>query len=148
MVTLPIKPHIPSLWPPYQLPNLRASTLGVVMGNICYQIHCTWLVYVFGYNITFQIKWTLCLYSGEHLAQWDSPMRVKLSLWKPHLKTLLIELLPWALLINQSRWDLWLFEGENIVLQIPAGKTIIPPNFKVIVCSHWNICIIQINGYV
>ncbi|XP_072266948.1 intermembrane lipid transfer protein VPS13B isoform X2 [Pyxicephalus adspersus] len=68
--------------------------------------------------------------SGEHLAQWDSPMRVKLSLWKPHLKTLLIELLPWALLINQSRWDLWLFEGENIVLQIPAGKTIIPPNFK------------------
>ncbi|XP_068093820.1 intermembrane lipid transfer protein VPS13B isoform X2 [Hyperolius riggenbachi] len=68
--------------------------------------------------------------SGEHLAQWDSPMRVKLSLWKPHLKTLLIELLPWALLINQSRWDLWLFEGENIVLQIPAGKAIIPPNFK------------------
>ncbi|XP_063307280.1 intermembrane lipid transfer protein VPS13B isoform X1 [Pelobates fuscus] len=67
---------------------------------------------------------------GEHLAQWDSPMRVKLSLWKPHLKTLLIELLPWALLINQSRWDLWLFEGENIVLQIPAGKTIIPPNFQ------------------
>ncbi|XP_073406560.1 intermembrane lipid transfer protein VPS13B isoform X3 [Dendrobates tinctorius] len=67
---------------------------------------------------------------GEQLAQWDSPMRVKLSLWKPHLKTLLIELLPWALLINQSRWDLWLFEGEDIVLQIPAGKTIIPPNFK------------------
>ncbi|KAM4688560.1 intermembrane lipid transfer protein VPS13B [Discoglossus pictus] len=68
--------------------------------------------------------------NGEHLAQWDSPMRVKLSLWKPHLKSLLIELLPWALLINQSRWDLWLFEGENIVLQIPAGKTIIPPNFQ------------------
>ncbi|XP_018414838.1 PREDICTED: vacuolar protein sorting-associated protein 13B isoform X3 [Nanorana parkeri] len=68
--------------------------------------------------------------SVEHLAQWDSPMRVKLSLWKPHLKTMLIELLPWALLINQSRWDLWLFEGENIILQIPAGKTIIPPNFK------------------
>ncbi|XP_073535716.1 intermembrane lipid transfer protein VPS13B isoform X2 [Phyllobates terribilis] len=68
--------------------------------------------------------------SGEQLAQWDSPMRVKLSLWKPHLKTLLIELLPWALLINQSRWDLWLFEGEDIVLQIPAGKTIVPPNFK------------------
>ncbi|KAE8599301.1 hypothetical protein XENTR_v10017132 [Xenopus tropicalis] len=68
--------------------------------------------------------------SGEHLAQWDSPMRVKLSLWKPHLKTLLVELLPWALLINQSRWDLWLFEGENIVLQIPAGQTIIPPNFQ------------------
>ncbi|KAG8441800.1 hypothetical protein GDO86_010832 [Hymenochirus boettgeri] len=68
--------------------------------------------------------------SGEHLAQWDSPMRVKLSLWKPHLKTLLIDLLPWALLINQSRWDLWLFEGENIVLQIPAGNTIIPPNFQ------------------
>ncbi|XP_053571218.1 intermembrane lipid transfer protein VPS13B isoform X2 [Bombina bombina] len=68
--------------------------------------------------------------SGEHLAQWDSPMRVKLSLWKSHLKTLLIELLPWALLINKSRWDLWLFEGENIVLQIPAGKTIIPPNFQ------------------
>ncbi|KAM9308647.1 intermembrane lipid transfer protein VPS13B [Gastrophryne carolinensis] len=68
--------------------------------------------------------------SGEHLAQWDSPMRVKLSLWKPHIKTMLIELLPWALLVNQSRWDLWLFEGENIVLQIPAGKIIIPPNFK------------------
>ncbi|XP_075069965.1 intermembrane lipid transfer protein VPS13B isoform X2 [Mixophyes fleayi] len=68
--------------------------------------------------------------SGEHLAQWDSPMRVKLSPWKAHLKTLLIELLPWALLINQSRWDLWLFEAENIVLQIPAGKTIIPPNFQ------------------
>ncbi|XP_077126992.1 intermembrane lipid transfer protein VPS13B isoform X1 [Ranitomeya variabilis] len=68
--------------------------------------------------------------TGEQLAQWDSPMRVKLSLWKPHLKTLLIELLPWALLINQSRWDLWLFEGEDIVLQIPAGKTIVPPNFK------------------
>ncbi|KAM4705859.1 intermembrane lipid transfer protein VPS13B [Rhinophrynus dorsalis] len=68
--------------------------------------------------------------SVEQLAQWDSPMRVKLSLWKPHLKTLLVELLPWALLINQSRWDLWLFEGENIVLQIPAGKTIIPPNFQ------------------
>ncbi|KAM8966204.1 intermembrane lipid transfer protein VPS13B isoform 2-T2 [Pelodytes ibericus] len=67
---------------------------------------------------------------GEHVAQWDSPMRVKLSLWRPHLKTLLIELLPWALLINKSRWDLWLFEGENIVLQIPAGKTIIPPNFQ------------------
>ncbi|XP_053322760.1 intermembrane lipid transfer protein VPS13B [Spea bombifrons] len=67
---------------------------------------------------------------GKQLAQWDSPMRVKLSIWRPHLKTLLIELLPWALLINQSRWDLWVFEGENIVLQIPAGKTIIPPNFK------------------
>nr|XP_033789038.1 vacuolar protein sorting-associated protein 13B isoform X2 [Geotrypetes seraphini] len=67
---------------------------------------------------------------SSELAQWDSPMRVKLSVWKPCLKTLLIELLPWALLINHSKWDLWLFEGERIVLQIPAGKTIIPPNFK------------------
>lgn len=58
-------------------------------------------------------------------------MRVKLSVWKPCVKTLLIELLPWALLNNQSKWDLWLFEGEKIVLQIPAGKTIIPPNFQV-----------------
>uniref|UniRef100_A0A8C8S293 Vacuolar protein sorting 13 homolog B n=1 Tax=Pelusios castaneus TaxID=367368 RepID=A0A8C8S293_9SAUR len=68
--------------------------------------------------------------SNEQLTQWDSPMRVKLSVWKPCLKTLLIELLPWALLINQSKWDLWLFEGEKIVLQIPAGKRIIPPNFQ------------------
>nr|XP_012617463.1 vacuolar protein sorting-associated protein 13B isoform X1 [Microcebus murinus]XP_012617464.1 vacuolar protein sorting-associated protein 13B isoform X1 [Microcebus murinus]XP_012617465.1 vacuolar protein sorting-associated protein 13B isoform X1 [Microcebus murinus] len=67
---------------------------------------------------------------NEQLNQWDSPMRVKLSIWKPYVKTLLIELLPWALLINQSKWDLWLFEGEKIVLQIPAGKIIIPPNFQ------------------
>ncbi|XP_027287303.1 vacuolar protein sorting-associated protein 13B isoform X4 [Cricetulus griseus] len=67
---------------------------------------------------------------NEQLSQWDSPMRVKLSLWKPYVRTLLIELLPWALLINQSRWDLWLFEGEKIVLQVPAGKIIIPPNFQ------------------
>lgn len=58
-------------------------------------------------------------------------MRVKLSVWKPCVKTLLIELLPWALLINQSKWDLWLFEGEKIVLQVPSGKVIIPPNFEV-----------------
>ncbi|XP_069477524.1 intermembrane lipid transfer protein VPS13B isoform X2 [Ambystoma mexicanum] len=68
--------------------------------------------------------------SSEQLAQWDSPMRVKLSVWKPCLKTLLVDLLPWALLINQSKWDLWLFEGEKMVLQIPAGKTMIPPNFQ------------------
>ncbi|NWR73000.1 VP13B protein, partial [Centropus unirufus] len=68
--------------------------------------------------------------SNEQLSQWDSPMRVKLSVWKPCVKTLLIELLPWALLINQSKWDLWLFEGEKIVLQVPTGKVIIPPNFK------------------
>ncbi|XP_005879328.1 PREDICTED: vacuolar protein sorting-associated protein 13B isoform X1 [Myotis brandtii] len=67
---------------------------------------------------------------NEQLSQWDSPMRVKLSVWKPHVRTLLIELLPWALLINQSQWDLWLFEGEKIVLQVPAGKIIIPPNFQ------------------
>uniref|UniRef100_A0ABM5GCA8 Intermembrane lipid transfer protein VPS13B isoform X2 n=1 Tax=Pogona vitticeps TaxID=103695 RepID=A0ABM5GCA8_9SAUR len=66
----------------------------------------------------------------EQLTQWDSPMRVKLSVWKPCVKTILIELLPWALLINHSKWDLWLFEGEKIVLQIPAGKTMIPPNFQ------------------
>lgn len=67
---------------------------------------------------------------NEQLSQWDSPMRVKLSVWKPHVRTLLIELLPWALLTNQSQWDLWLFEGEKIVLQVPAGKIIIPPNFQ------------------
>ncbi|XP_039661568.1 vacuolar protein sorting-associated protein 13B isoform X4 [Perca fluviatilis] len=66
----------------------------------------------------------------EPLAQWDSPMQVKLSCWKSGLKTLLVELLPWALLANNSQWDLWLFEGETIVLQIPAGKVIVPPNFK------------------
>uniref|UniRef100_A0A3B3X5Y6 Vacuolar protein sorting 13 homolog B n=1 Tax=Poecilia mexicana TaxID=48701 RepID=A0A3B3X5Y6_9TELE len=64
------------------------------------------------------------------LAQWDSPMQVKLSQWKPGLNTLLVELLPWALMVNDSQWDLWLFEGETIVLQIPAGKVIVPPNFK------------------
>nr|XP_014343547.1 PREDICTED: vacuolar protein sorting-associated protein 13B [Latimeria chalumnae] len=68
--------------------------------------------------------------STEQLAQWDSPMQVKLSMWKPCLNTLLVELLPWALLINHSKWDLWLFEGEKIVLQIPARKIIIPPNFQ------------------
>ncbi|XP_063246364.1 intermembrane lipid transfer protein VPS13B isoform X4 [Prinia subflava] len=68
--------------------------------------------------------------SNEQLSQWDSPMRVKLSVWKPCVKTLLIELLPWALLINQSKWDLWLFEGEKILLQVPSGKVIIPPNFE------------------
>ncbi|XP_064333004.1 intermembrane lipid transfer protein VPS13B isoform X2 [Camelus dromedarius] len=67
---------------------------------------------------------------NEQLSQWDSPMRVRLSAWKPYVRTLLIELLPWALLINQSTWDLWLFEGEKIVLQVPAGKIIIPPNFQ------------------
>lgn len=67
----------------------------------------------------------------EPLAQWDSPMQVKLSRWKPGLNTLLVELLPWALLTNNSQWDLWLFEGEKIVLQIPATKVIVPPNFKV-----------------
>uniref|UniRef100_A0AAQ4R4U8 Vacuolar protein sorting 13 homolog B n=1 Tax=Gasterosteus aculeatus aculeatus TaxID=481459 RepID=A0AAQ4R4U8_GASAC len=66
----------------------------------------------------------------EPLAQWDSPMQVKLSCWKSGLNTLLVELLPWALLANHSQWDLWLFEGETIVLQIPAGKIIVPPNFK------------------
>ncbi|XP_072572926.1 intermembrane lipid transfer protein VPS13B isoform X4 [Paramormyrops kingsleyae] len=68
--------------------------------------------------------------SPEPLAQWDSPMQVKLSAWKPGLNTLLVELLPWALLANRSHWDLWLFEGEKIVVQIPAGKVIVPPNFK------------------
>ncbi|XP_076004525.1 intermembrane lipid transfer protein VPS13B isoform X1 [Genypterus blacodes] len=66
----------------------------------------------------------------EPLAQWDSPMQVKLSCWKSGLNTLLVELLPWALLANHSQWDLWLFEGETIVLQIPAGNVIVPPNFK------------------
>ncbi|XP_063055639.1 intermembrane lipid transfer protein VPS13B-like [Engraulis encrasicolus] len=68
--------------------------------------------------------------SVETVAQWDSPMQVRLCAWRPGLSTLLVELLPWALLANHSQWDLWLFEGERIVLQIPAGKTIVPPNFK------------------
>ncbi|XP_060679860.1 intermembrane lipid transfer protein VPS13B-like isoform X2 [Hemiscyllium ocellatum] len=68
--------------------------------------------------------------SSELLAQWDSPMQVKLSAWKPCLNTLLVELLPWALFVNQSKWDLWLFEGEKIVVQVPAGKVIVPPNFQ------------------
>ncbi|XP_067834221.1 intermembrane lipid transfer protein VPS13B-like isoform X2 [Heptranchias perlo] len=68
--------------------------------------------------------------TSEQLAQWDSPMQVKLSAWKPCLNTLLVELLPWALLVNQSKWDLWLFEGEKIVVQVPAGKVIVPPNFQ------------------
>ena len=58
-------------------------------------------------------------------------MQVKLSAWRSGLNTLLVELIPWALLTNHSTWDLWLFEGETIVLQIPAGKTLVPPNFKV-----------------
>ncbi|MEQ2286971.1 Vacuolar protein sorting-associated protein 13B [Ameca splendens] len=66
----------------------------------------------------------------EPLSQWDSPMQVKLSRWKSGLNTLLVELLPWALMVNDSQWDLWLFEGETIVLQIPAGKVIVPPTFK------------------
>uniref|UniRef100_A0A8B9JT32 Vacuolar protein sorting 13 homolog B n=1 Tax=Astyanax mexicanus TaxID=7994 RepID=A0A8B9JT32_ASTMX len=66
----------------------------------------------------------------ESVAQWDSPMQVRLCAWRPGLSTLLVELLPWALLSNRSHWDLWLFEAESIVLQIPAGKTIVPPNFK------------------
>lgn len=87
-------------------------------------------------NLAFVISLTLCFWlfifdSTEQLSQWDSPMRVKLSVWKPCVKTLLIELLPWALLINQSKWDLWLFEGEKILLQVPSGKVIIPPNFEV-----------------
>ncbi|XP_060756090.1 intermembrane lipid transfer protein VPS13B-like isoform X4 [Neoarius graeffei] len=66
----------------------------------------------------------------EPVAQWDSPMQVRLCAWRTGLSTLLVELLPWALLTNHSQWDLWLFEAESIVLQIPAGKTIVPPNFK------------------
>ncbi|KAI5620879.1 vacuolar protein sorting-associated protein 13B-like, partial [Silurus asotus] len=66
----------------------------------------------------------------EPVAQWDSPMQVRLCAWRTGLSTLLVDLLPWALLTNQSQWDLWLFEAENIVLQIPAGKTIVPPNIQ------------------
>ncbi|XP_058602808.1 intermembrane lipid transfer protein VPS13B isoform X2 [Onychostoma macrolepis] len=68
--------------------------------------------------------------AGESVAQWDSPMQVRLSAWRAGLNTLLVELLPWALLVNRSHWDLWMFEAESIIVQIPAGKTIIPPNFK------------------
>uniref|UniRef100_A0A9J8BQX9 Vacuolar protein sorting 13 homolog B n=1 Tax=Cyprinus carpio carpio TaxID=630221 RepID=A0A9J8BQX9_CYPCA len=66
----------------------------------------------------------------ESVAQWDSPMQVRLSAWRTGLNTLLVELLPWALLVNRSHWDLWMFEAESIIVQIPAGKTIVPPNFK------------------
>ncbi|XP_067217864.1 intermembrane lipid transfer protein VPS13B-like isoform X4 [Chanodichthys erythropterus] len=66
----------------------------------------------------------------ESVAQWDSPMQVRLSAWRSGLNTLLVELLPWALLVNRSHWDLWMFEAESIIVQIPAGKTIVPPNFK------------------
>ncbi|XP_051575064.1 intermembrane lipid transfer protein VPS13B-like isoform X3 [Myxocyprinus asiaticus] len=66
----------------------------------------------------------------ESVAQWDSPMQVRLSAWRSGLNTLLVELLPWAILVNHSHWDVWLFEAESIIAQIPAGKTIIPPNFK------------------
>ncbi|KAI4881788.1 hypothetical protein NFI96_011483 [Prochilodus magdalenae] len=66
----------------------------------------------------------------ESVAQWDSPMQIRLCAWQAGLSTLLVELLPWALLSNRSHWDLWLFESESIILQVPAGKTIIPPNFK------------------
>jgi len=75
-----------------------------------------------------------CRCTGESVAQWDSPMQVRLSAWRAGLNTLLVELLPWALLDNRSHWDLWMFEAESIIVQIPAGKTIIPPNFKVSVC--------------
>lgn len=66
--------------------------------------------------------------AGEPVAQWDSPMQVRLSVWRAGLNTLLVELLPWALLVNRSHCDLWLFEAENIIVQIPAGGTIVPPN--------------------
>uniref|UniRef100_A0A8C4PXQ0 VPS13-like middle region domain-containing protein n=1 Tax=Eptatretus burgeri TaxID=7764 RepID=A0A8C4PXQ0_EPTBU len=58
---------------------------------------------------------------------WDKPMQVKLSAWKPGLKSLFVELLPWALLVNRSSWDLWIFEGERVVVQVPAGSTVVPP---------------------
>ncbi|XP_056617879.1 intermembrane lipid transfer protein VPS13B-like isoform X2 [Triplophysa dalaica] len=64
------------------------------------------------------------------VVQWDSPMQVRLSVWRWGLNTLMVEVVPWALLLNRSHWDLWLFEAENIITQIPAGKTITPPNFK------------------
>ncbi|KAI7806135.1 putative vacuolar protein sorting-associated protein 13B-like [Triplophysa rosa] len=72
-----------------------------------------------------------CVEQGESgVVQWDSPMQVRLSVWKWGLNTLMVEVVPWALLLNRSHWDLWLFEAENIITQIPAGKTITPPNFK------------------
>lgn len=70
-------------------------------------------------------------------------MQVKLSCWKSGLNTLLVELLPWALLANHSQWDLWLFEGETIVLQIPAGKVIVPPNFKVDFAKLKRFCLVK-----
>ena len=96
------------------------------VSGIC-RLHKSWT-----HHITVESRGCVLWNRSEQLSQWDSPMRVKLSIWKPYVRTLLIELLPWALLINQSKWDLWLFEGEKIVLQVPAGKIIIPPNFQVI----------------
>uniref|UniRef100_A0A8C5FWL6 Vacuolar protein sorting 13 homolog B n=1 Tax=Gadus morhua TaxID=8049 RepID=A0A8C5FWL6_GADMO len=86
----------------------------------------------YGATSTAETPWPYISKDTERypVAQWDSPMQVKLSCWKGGLNTLLVELLPWALLANHSRWDLWLFEGETIVLQIPAGKVIVPPNFQ------------------
>uniref|UniRef100_A0AAZ3SCT8 Vacuolar protein sorting 13 homolog B n=1 Tax=Oncorhynchus tshawytscha TaxID=74940 RepID=A0AAZ3SCT8_ONCTS len=77
-----------------------------------------------------QPPWPYVSKDTDRYSQWDSPMQVKLSAWRSGLNTLLVELIPWALLTNHSTWDLWLFEGETIVLQIPTGKTLVPPNFK------------------
>uniref|UniRef100_A0A8K9WXE2 Vacuolar protein sorting 13 homolog B n=1 Tax=Oncorhynchus mykiss TaxID=8022 RepID=A0A8K9WXE2_ONCMY len=84
----------------------------------------------YGLKNNSQPPWPYVSKDTDRYSQWDSPMQVKLSAWRSGLNTLLVELIPWALLTNHSTWDLWLFEGETIVLQIPAGKTLVPPNFK------------------
>lgn len=84
-------------------------------------------------NMSLSVCSCVCVFrcAVESVAQWDSPMQVRQSAWRSGLNTLLVELLPWALLVNRSHWDLWMFEAESIIVQIPAGKTIVPPNFKV-----------------
>uniref|UniRef100_A0AAR2LI31 Vacuolar protein sorting 13 homolog B n=1 Tax=Pygocentrus nattereri TaxID=42514 RepID=A0AAR2LI31_PYGNA len=101
------------------------------------QNHSSILEHFYGPKNSSQLPWPYTYKDTDRythtncmLAQWDSPMQVRLCAWRTGLSTLLVELLPWALLSNNSNWDLWLFEAESIILQIPAGKTIIPPNFK------------------
>ena len=127
----------------------KASTDSVCVYILIYLISANRSLLEFTYLIDFYSLFPPHRSVLEPLAQWDSPMQVKLSCWKSGLNTLLVELLPWALLVNHSKWDVWLFEGETIVLQIPAGKIIVPPNFKVL-CLLQNMDparkIVQINA--
>ncbi|TRY83307.1 hypothetical protein DNTS_006035 [Danionella cerebrum] len=94
------------------------------------------LDYFYGEKMDSTFPWPYCTREKERsgvvepVAQWDSPMRVCLSVWRRGLNTLLVELLPWALLRNHTHSELWLFEGERILTQIPVGHTLVPPNLK------------------